>query len=60
MTHQYIKVAEMDKSVEGGVVRKCPGAIVVCANCGQTKTIYADGWNQITVPGDKGVCQSKT
>ena len=45
MTHQFIKVAEIDKSIGGevGVSRTIPGVIVVCAECGEIRYIYADG-----------------
>jgi len=62
MTHQFIKVAEIDRvlsfSVDmGGTPRTIPGAIVVCAECGQVRKVYADGIVNIEFKGLKP-CQN--
>ena len=45
MTHQFIKVAEIDKTIGGevGASRRIPGAIAICAECGEVRHMYADG-----------------
>jgi len=60
MTHQFIKVVEIDKSIGGevGIERTIPGAIVVCAECGEARHIYADGVMEITIRS-KTPCQNQ-
>lgn len=53
MTHQFIKVADIDKpatvaeastdGARGFVTQYIPGATVVCAICAESRDIYADG-----------------
>ncbi len=42
MNHQYIKITDIDKPLPG-TQRGTPGAIIMCAICGEVKHIYADG-----------------
>ena len=60
MTHQFIKVTEIDKSIGGevGVSRTIPGAIVVCAECGQVRNVYANGGIYTSYKGLKP-CQNQ-
>ena len=63
MTHQFIKVAEIDRALSfsvdmGGASRRIPGAIVVCAECGEARHIYADGVMEITIRS-KTPCQNQ-
>jgi len=67
MTHQFIKVAEIDKTIGGevGASRRIPGAIVVCAECGEVRHMYADGEVYIALTNrrrrqvSKAPCQSQ-
>jgi len=59
MTHQFIKVVEVDKTIGGevGASRRIPGAIVVCAECGEVRKMYADGEVYIALISEKP-CQN--
>ena len=56
MTHQFIKVAEVDKAIHRSN-RASPGAIVVCAECGEVRHMYTDGEVYIALIGEKP-CQN--
>lgn len=51
--HQFIRICDLNKATSStGVVRGIPGAEVMCAVCGQVKSMFADGSIEVTVLGD--------
>ena len=57
MTHQFIKIQEIDKAIPNSD-RRGPGAIVVCADCGQVRNIYHDGIVVVMIDGIRP-CQNQ-
>ncbi len=53
MTHQYIKITEIDRPLATNTMRGTPGALVVCAVCGEVKHVWSTGEIQIIKEGDK-------
>lgn len=52
MNHQYIKITDIDKPLQG-TMRGIPGAIVVCAVCGEVKNVWSDGVMEVVKEGNK-------
>lgn len=56
MTHQWIKITDIDKSRTGA--NRIPGVSVVCVECGEVRRAYEDGVMEV-VKKSKTPCQNK-
>ncbi len=52
LKHQFIKIVDIDKPDPRYQTVKVPGVTAVCAICGETKDLFADGFVKVIVPGD--------
>lgn len=56
MTHQFIKITDIDKSRTGA--NRIPGVSVVCVECGEVRKAYEDGTIEVVNKPYKS-CQHK-